>query len=160
MLSTFIFSETTPAAAGTAASSQPVSSSDGHLASGVAGYLNDAESIDVFADLVGATGGTLDVYLQVSPDGNGAEWYDALHFPQLASGASAISYRASLSKFTQPTSAAPVVVGKGLSPALAATTVVQGVSLDRVRLVFVAGSGTTAGAAAVVTVSANRKAAR
>lgn len=157
MLSTFVFNETSPAAAGVAASSQPVGSGPNFFPPGVAGPLDNADGVDVLAELVGAAGGTLDLYLQTSPD-SGTTWVDAIHFPQLASGAGAIKYRATLSPHPQSTSDAPVAVGTGLSPALAVDTVVQGTGFDRCRLVTVAGAGTTAGAAVKVIVSVDRKA--
>lgn len=154
MLATYIFNETSPAAPGTSASSQPVESSASWAASGVAaGILDDADALDISADLVGATGGTLDIYVQYSPD-TGRNWYDLAHFPQLAAGAAAVKYRFGVGLIA--TASAPVVVGKNLSPALAASTVVQGPWGDRLRLVFVAGASTTAGAPVRVTIAAMR----
>jgi hypothetical protein len=117
--------------------------------------LENADSIDVIAILKGASNGVLDVYMQVSADA-GNTWVDAIHWPQLAAGAGTTVYKATLSQLTQPASAAPVVVGTGTSPALAANTVVQGVGFDRARLLFVAGSGTSAGAAIKVILVATK----
>jgi hypothetical protein len=153
MIQPFIFVETSPAAPGTVVSTQPVQNVTSPYANGVASPINDADALDVAADLVGATGGTLDVYLQVSPDG-GLNWYDCIHFPQVAAGGAAIKYRAPVSLFTNITT--PVVVGKNLSPALAVNTVVNGAFSDRCRLVMVAGGGTTVGAAVKITVTAQR----
>jgi hypothetical protein len=145
MLSQFIFNETTPAAAGTAASSQAVQSSASYLAGGIAGPLDDFAVLDVLATLNGATGGVLDVYIQVA--GPDLVWRDAVHFPQLAAGAATVNYACSLTSRGQAaTTDAPVVVGTGTTPALAANTVAQGLGFDRARLLFVAGSGTSAGA--------------
>jgi hypothetical protein len=149
----FVFSETSPSAAGTAASSQPVQNAGNFLAPGVAGPLQNFDAADIFAELTGATGGTLDVYLQRSPD-DGVTWYDAVHFTQLASGGSAVIYSTALSNAQQ--TAAPVAVGKNLSPALGAGVTVNGPTSDRLRLVMVAGSGTSAGAAVTVRVMAQR----
>lgn len=155
----FVFSETSPAAPGTAASSQTVSGGAGplgYLPNGVAGPICDFDACDVIAELRGATGGTLDVYVQISPD-DGANWYDIIHFPQLANGAAAVIYQAPISNATTTTFS--VVVGKNLSPALTVsgtTGVVNGAFSDRMRLVMVAGSGTSAGAAIVVRVAAQR----
>jgi hypothetical protein len=145
MLLQFIFAETSPSAPGTAASSQYVQSAASYLAAGIAGPLDESFGIQITAVLKGATGGTLDVYIQTSPN-DGVTWVDAVHFPQLAAGAASVLYVATLSAISQPASASPVVVGAGLSPALAANTVVQGLGFNRLRLLFVAGSGTTAGA--------------
>ena len=153
---TLIFSETSPSTATTVASSQPVQGADPGLPGGVAGFgLDDFESIDVFAVLQGATGGTLDVYLQVSPDA-GSTWFDAIHFAQLAAAAAQVMYRATLAARFQATGDAPIVVGSALNPALAAGVVVQGMGVDRCRLIFKAASGTTAGATQKVWVVGHR----
>lgn len=153
MITPFIFNETSPSAPGTAVSSQPVQNVTAPYPNGVATPIDDSDALDIFAELVGATGGTLDVYGQVSPDG-GMNWTEVVHFPQLAAGAAAIKYQAPVSLFTNAT--VPVVVGKNLVPALAVNTIVNGSYSDRFRLVFVAGSGTTAGAAIKVTVTPQR----
>ena len=156
MIGSFIFTEMSPSAAGTTVSSQPVSSSN-IAGNGIAAPLDDAEAIDIAVDMVGATGGTLDLYVQSSPDG-GVNWYDIVHFPQLTAGAPAIKYQAPLSLFTNST--APVQVGKNLLPALAAGAIVQGAFSDRLRLVMVAGSGTTLGALVRMTVGTQRQSPR
>jgi hypothetical protein len=160
MLATYVFSEQSPSAAGTATSKNPVQNAASWCASGVAGgMLDDASSVDVVAQLVGATGGTLDVVIQVASgqkDATGADvWVDAVHFATLANGAAAVTYRAVLSQLSQPTSSAPVVVGVDNSPALASGVIVQTMAFDRMRLFFTAGTGTTAGAAVKVYVTAS-----
>lgn len=149
-----VFAETSPIAAGTAASSLAVAGSSGAvgvgmLSDGLDGYL----SLSIVAKLVGATGGTLDVYLQSSPD-QGTTWVDYAHFAQLAAGAAAVKYALVVGQGVQ--SAAPVVVGINATPALAVNTVVGGGWGDRLRLLMVAGASTSAGAAVNVTVSAQR----
>lgn len=157
----FLFTETTPAAAGTAASSQAVQNAANYLAAGIAGPVDDYDSIDIIATFGGktaagaSTGGTVDLYVQGSPDG-GKTWVDAVHFTQAVANAAASTFKTTLSMLTQPASAAPVAVGLGLSPALAQSTAVQGVSFDRLRLVMVAGSGTTGGAPVSVIVAVHR----
>lgn len=151
MLQPYVFVETSPGAPGTAVSSLAVQNSA--FAAGIAGPLNDGDALDIVADLVGATGGTLDVYIQTSPDG-GPSWYDAVHFPQLAAGAAAVKYRAPVSLFTN--SVTPIVVGKNLTPSIAVNTVLNGAFGDRCRLVMVAGAGTSQGAAVRITVQAQR----
>jgi len=155
MLQHFIFSETSPAAPGTSVSSQAVQSSASYLPAGVVGPLDDGGSVDILAQLVGATGGTLDVYMQSSSD-NGQTWQDRVHFAQLAAGAAAISYGVTLTAFGQPTSAAPVQIGTGTTPMLSAGTYLQGIGFDRMRLVLVAGTGTTAGAAVKIQLTVQR----
>lgn len=154
-LSPFIFAETTPAAVSTVASSQSVSSAASYLPVGVAGPLDDSDALDIVAELpANTTGGSIDVYVQSNPDGAGVNWFDILHFPQQLTGAGAVKYQAPVSLFTNITQ--PVVVGKNLSPAVAANTVVNGAYSDRCRLVMVAGSGANAGSAIKVTIAAQR----
>jgi hypothetical protein len=154
----FVFNETSPSSAGTAASSQPVQSAGSFLPAGVAGPMADYEAVDVIAELVGATGGTLDVYVQLSPD-DGLNFYDFVHFAQLAAAASAVVYQAPISNATN--TLAPTVVGKNLLPALSGSgtgnpAVVNGAFSDRMRLVMVAGTGTTKGASVVVKIAPQR----
>ena len=120
--------------------------------------MQNYDAVDVIAELKGATGGTLDIYLQISPN-DGIDWFDLIHFAQLANGASAVIYQAPISNATATTT--PTVVGKNLSPTLgssAPTTgqVVNGAFSDRMRLVMVAGSGTSVGAAVTVRVAPQR----
>lgn len=150
---TFIFSETSPSAAGTVASSQPVQSAGSNFPAGVAGPMADYDAVDVIAEFGGATGGTLDVYVQISPD-DGANWYDIIHFTQAAAASAVKVYQAPISNAT--TTATPVAVGKNLVPVLAANTVVNGAFSDRMRLVMVAGSGTTLGTIVKVTLAPQR----
>ncbi len=152
-LATFVFLETSPSSATTLASSVAVQGADSRLPAGVAGPLDDYDAISIVAELIGATGGTLDVYLQTSGD-MGITWIDYLHFPQLAAGAAAIRFASSSSNFSQATAA--TVVGKNLVPALAANTSINGAFTDRMRLVMVGGVGTTVGAAVKVTLCAQR----
>ena len=96
------------------------------------------------AELQGATGGTLDVYIQ----GKLADtWYDWGHFTQLTAGGAAVKY------MVQPqANNGAVAVGSGTSPAVAANTFLGGYPGDEIRLVFVAGASTSAGAAQTVKV--------
>jgi hypothetical protein len=130
-----LISDTTPAAASTAI---------GDVIVGLGNY----DSLQIVADLVGATGGTLDVYLQTSPDG-GTTWYDYAHFPQLLAAAAAIRYMVNVSSRT---TSSIVVVGKGTTPALALNTVVGGTWGDRLRALYVAGAATSAGAAITISI--------
>jgi hypothetical protein len=152
-LASFVFLETAPAAPGMAASAQVVQGSANYFPAGVAGPLDDFEALQLVAELVGNTGGTLDVYVQTSPD-QGVNWFDFAHFAQLNAGAAAVRYVLTASLYTQNT--APIAVGKNLAPALAANTFVNGAFGDRVRLLMVSGTGTTAGAAVKVSVVAQR----
>ena len=100
----YLFTETSPSAPGTAASSQAVTGS-GILTGvtvGVCAMIDDFEGAEVVADLkgpTGAAGATLQVFVQVSPDG-GLNWYDAIAFPPMGQGQALGSYRAPLSTAT------------------------------------------------------------
>lgn len=115
--------------------------------------LDDYQAISFEAVLAGATGGTLDIYVQNSPD-MGATWYDYIHYAQLASGAPVVRYTASVASGAQNLSLQ--TVGFNLTPALAASTVIGGAWGDRFRMVMVAGAGTTAGASLALRVVAQR----
>jgi hypothetical protein len=127
-------SDTSPAAPGTAA---------GDTIQG----LEDVDTITIIATLAGATGGTLDVYLQTSFDG-GTVWVDMAHFPQLAAAAASSVRVWQLCRNVVHSTLATVGSGTVAAPgvALAANTVVNCWG-DRIRAVYVAGGGTTLGAA-------------
>lgn len=96
------------------------------------------------ATLTGATGGTLDVYLQVW---DGANWIDYAHFPQKAGGSAATIVALPVTRHYQRV--ATVATGVD-TPALAADVCIGGDFGDAVRVRAVAGSGTSAGASQVV----------
>lgn len=122
-------------------------SAAGTVAQAPATGLGPYRSLMIYAALTGATGGTLDIYLQMSPD-SGTTWIDFLHFAQIAAAA-AIIYRAwPLTKIAAV--ATPVTIGTGTTPALAANSTVGGDWGDRLRVVSVAGASTSAGAAQVI----------
>lgn len=130
--------ETSPAAASTVASTATI------------GGLDGGDIVQVIATLTGATGGTLDVYLVDSFDG-GTTWLELCHFPQLADGGAVRTYTT-----TQVLDSTITTVGKNTTAAtcvgtLAANTVRPGPWGDQVKAVFVAGGGTSVGAAQVVT---------
>jgi hypothetical protein len=108
------------------------------------------ESLNIAATIQGATGGTLDLYLQTSPDG-GTTWVDYIHFAQLAAAAAQSTKVVTVSCGVQSTGI--TAVGTGLTPSLAASTVVGGAFGDRMRLVAVSGAGTTVGAVQTILIS-------
>lgn len=110
---------------------------------GLAGY----GSMSIYANIQGGVGGTLDIYLQYSPD-EGTTWVDYAHFAQLASGASAIKRVWTVSRSAQQTTIA--TVGTSTSPALSANSIIGGEWGDRLRVVMVAGASTSAGAAQTI----------
>lgn len=127
-------SDTSPAAASTAAGDTVI-------------MVDEADSLTIVATLAGATGGTLDVYLQTSFDG-GTTWYDMAHFPQLAAAAPSSVRVWKIGRIEQVTTLTTIGSGTTAAPgvALAANTVLP-VWGDRIRAVYVAGALTSAGAA-------------
>lgn len=125
-------SDTSPASASTAA---------GSIAYDLSGY----NTYVVQGHLVGATGGTLDVYLQ-DYDEVAAKWVDWIHFTQLAAAASA-----TVETYSPALENTKATVGVDTSPALAAGTCRGGPPRGKLRALYVAGASTSAGA--VVTIS-------
>lgn len=108
----------------------------------------------VDATLLGATGGVLDIYVQSSVDadqaGNGT-WYDVIHYTQLAAGGAAVRWVATLSRGFNKIAAAPNSVNPvSGTPTLAANTLIADALGNALRVVAVAGAGTSAGAAQTV----------
>lgn len=111
------------------------------------------EAFAVVAELQGATGGTLNVYLQrkITDD----VWSDWVSFTQLASGGAAVKYAV-----CPALSNTIATVGGGSdatpAPALAAGSCAGGHPGDTVRVVAVAGAGTSAGTSQTVRLVAQR----
>lgn len=120
----------------------------------IAGSLEACESLTIVATLTGATGGTLDVYLQTSFD-QGTTWYDFAHFAQVAGAAAAITKHWHVGRQVQSATGA-TTIGSGTSPALAANTILGGGWGDMMRVVYTAGAGTSAGAAQSILVIGHR----
>jgi hypothetical protein len=118
------------------------------------GNLDDLESLTIIADIRGATGGTLDVYLQTTHDG-GATWFDFAHTVQLTAGAAQVRRAWHVNRATPVT--ASTVIGTATTPALAADTIVGGSWGDALRIVFVAGASTTVGASQTIRLYGKRK---
>jgi len=142
-------SGTSPAAASTVAGAE---------ASGLAKF----SAIRVDAVLQGATAGALDVYIQRKIGPN--LWVDWAHFPQLAAAAAAVAYsftvaatNAGTAVDNTPTATIAAITTRGSdatpSPGLAAATLDLNHPGDHVRVVFVAGASTSAGAAQAVTIT-------
>ena len=102
------------------------------------------EAVRVVATLQGATGGVLDVYLQ-SKWAGAATFYDIAHFAQLPAGAAATTTTFTLRRSAP--SSSPVAIGKDLTPALSAGFQLDGDFGELIRVVYVAGAGTSVGAA-------------
>lgn len=120
--------------------------------------LHNYHWFTIDAVIQGATGGTLDIYLQrlVNRTSAGVEtWADWIHFTQLAAGASAVQYTAGPNADNTINE-----VGTGdattATPALAANTFVGGHPGRELRIVSVAGAGTSAGASQTIYVRGQR----
>lgn len=136
----FTISDTSPAAEGAAA---------GDVLTG----LDRWRITQIYAALVGATGGTLDVYLQRKANG---VWVDWVHFTQLAAGAPAIKYSIPVEAATKVTANHIVTVGAGTSPVLATGAFAGGQPGESVRAYYVAGASTSAGAAVTIILTGQR----
>lgn len=125
-------------------------------------YVNDpqekrydtCENLLIVAQLVGVTGGTLDVTIQDSPDG--VTWFDLAHFAQLAGGAAAVAYAYAP---TLTGAIAIATIGSTVDPAtpvpvLAAGSVRGGHPLSFLRAVCVVGAGASVGKIQTITVFA------
>lgn len=140
------FSSTSPNAAGTVVGAAISLTSGG---SPVYTGLDDYGAVLLDCLVRGATGGTLDIYFQSSI--KGGRWYDVAHLPQLAAGAALVRYAFSISRARGGGSATPLVVNPADdTPTLAANTVLTFTLGDALRMVYVAGVGTSLGAAQVI----------
>jgi hypothetical protein len=112
------------------------------------------------AALVGATGGTLDVYLQrqVALDSadevTGGVWSDWIHFAQLGAGAAAVKYTLQPGASIDITAVAHGSDAAPGTPALAAGEFIGGHPGVAVRCVCVAGASTSAGGAVAIYINA------
>lgn len=115
-----------------------------------AGSTLNADKLVIDATLIGGTGGTLDVYLQRKLATN--SWADWVHFPQIAAG---VTKRYSLAITGEGTSIVEVGGGTDAAPgvALAANAAVNIIPGGDVRVVFVAGAGTSAGASNTIKIT-------
>jgi hypothetical protein len=137
---------TTELLAGTEATSPAAA---GYAVSTAATGFMKYNTLTFIGALAGATGGTLDVIVETSADGT--DWYEVIRFTQLASGGAAAVSRFNLS----PTGgAATVVVGKNLTTTtgMVSGTSVNGQWFDQLRVRYIAGTSTSAGAVQKVTV--------
>jgi hypothetical protein len=111
--------------------------------------LSKYDAFVIDALLIGATGGTLDLYLQRLVDPTNNVWLDWARYTQLASGAAAITYTLGFEPDSLVAAVTHVAqwgaVPSG-SPVIAAGSVVACHPGDQLRVVGVAGAGTSAGA--------------
>lgn len=103
--------------------------------------LGDFDAVTIVAEVVGATGGTLDLLLE-SKWSSDDTWYSLYRFPQLTAGAAAAVY-----KITFGLGNTVTTIAKDGGQTLATSTVAAGHWGDRIRLFVTAGASTSAGAA-------------
>lgn len=114
--------------------------------------LDGFDCVTIHATLKGNAGGTLDAYLQASPDG--INWFDWCHFAQLIAGAAAVTYVASA---VRPTALTTITaIGRDASPTIAAGTFLGTDWGVAIRLITVSSAASTAGATQTVIVTATR----
>jgi hypothetical protein len=132
---TLTLSAASPTSAGTVVSTS---------ATGTASWRNIKVEVTLTGQTSGGAsiGGTLDAYVQC-----GASWTDWVHFAQVAASAAPVTYT-----YVPALNDSITTVGSGTSPALAAGTGAGGHPGGQVRLLFVAGSGTSASGAQVARV--------
>lgn len=142
----FIVTGTSPATASTS------------IASAAPGLVTDLDEFEWFswtAVLAGATGGTLDVYLQRRLTGN--VWTDWIHFPTITAAATAAAYTGDSNCANVFMASSGVSADAAATPALTANTVACAHPGERVRLVMVANVGTSAGADQTIYLSGFRR---
>ena len=98
------------------------------------------DTVKVIAELASHTGGTLDVYLQHSPDG-GTTWFDCAHFAQVSAASTLVKDLSLVLDGTHRT------VGKGnksTTPSgLAADSHVSAPWSPKLRIAAITGAGTS-----------------
>jgi hypothetical protein len=129
---TLTISGTTPASPSTAALGSPVD-------------VQRYSTLRFHFATIGATGGVLDLYVQVRGR-DGSTWYDYAALAQIASGAGAARSVFCVSRMQQQTTIS-TAVGVNLTPTLTANTVLGGDFGQEIRIVAKAGASTSAGAA-------------
>jgi len=117
---------------------------------GTAKSLCGYDAVTVILEVVGATGGTLDLVLE-SQWGDDGTWYNLYRVPQLAAGAAAATYQISFSLGNTVNA-----IGKNGALTLATSTPAAGHWGDKVRLYATAGASTSAGAAIVCKIIGHR----
>lgn len=151
MMRTYVITGTTPAAPGNAVIGT-IAPDPTLVAPSITGDLSQFESMTITAILQGATGGTLDVYIQSAIDDTGTLWNDFVHYTQIPAAAASSTTRWTTCRWNQ-SSAAPVVTGDLV---LAQTQFIPGEWGERIRVKVVAGAGTSAGAPLTIRFQPNR----
>lgn len=133
----------------------PATASTAVVGSAVNG-LGRFDQLFIDAALVGATGGTLDVYLQRKITDN--LWADWLHFAQLSAGAAAVKYALTVERAVSSIVTVGNSADASFTLALAAGAFAGGIPDTSVRCVAVAGSGTSVAAAVTIRIRGTQRA--
>jgi hypothetical protein len=102
------------------------------------------QTLRLDATITGATGGTIDVLVETSPDGT--TWYEMWHIAQSAAAAAAKSITVSFNRGTGYATTIGVGTLASTTMTLASGAAVDGQWFDRLRVRMVAGTSTSAGA--------------
>lgn len=131
---------TSPAAAGTV-----VHTADSFTGLGARDYYK------IVATTLGPVGGDLNIYLQGY---TGEDWFDVASLPTITAADPALSMTGKLYRYSQPMFRFFNWADVGLAavPAINAGDIDMGDFSDRLRIVFVAGVGTSAGAEQMVSI--------
>lgn len=113
----------------------------------IIGGLDSFDAMQIVTVFTGATGGDLDIYLQMADDRDSATWFDYAHWTVTA-GAAVSTKLYTVSR--QKDRVTGITIGMGDSPALAAGTVLGGDFGAKMRVRWTAGVGTSAGAAQTI----------
>ncbi len=136
------FTATSPSAASTKA-----------IQTQIIGGLEALDAMKIVTVFQGATGGDLDIYLQVgmkdatNGDDTTITWVDYARWT-IAAGAASATKLYSVSRQTERLTGLTVAIGD--TPAIATNTVSGGDFGDRMRVIFISQTGTSAGAAQTI----------
>lgn len=109
--------------------------------------LDAFESMQIVTVFQGATGDTLDICLQYCDDPDGSTWFDYARWQIAAAAASAtLTYTVT----RQKERLTGIATGMNNSPALAAGTIIGGEFGSKMRVRWIPGASTSAGAAQTI----------
>lgn len=149
-----LFSGNSPGAAGT---QLPLTTKPGDGL--IVGIAQSGMAV-IDALLQGGAGGVLDIYIQSALDADqagGGTWYDVAHYTQLAAAAAQVRWLLTVSRGYNRISAVPSAANPlSGTPTLAANTTIPDCLGNALRVVMIAGAGTTLGAAQTIKVALSK----
>lgn len=113
----------------------------------IIGGLHAFDAMQIVTVFEGATGGDLEIYLQVADDAESETWFDYAHWTVTAAAASSTKL---YSVSRQKDRVTGITIGMNNTPALATGTVLGGDFGAKARVRFVGGASTTAGKAQTI----------